>query len=51
MVEKGVVSSLDQAEEEEMDRDEASSTSLIPLLSKNKKAQITTCSKGSQSGD
>lgn len=51
IAEKGVVSSLDQAEEEEIDRDGASSALPMPLLSKNKKAQITTCSKGSHNGD
>ena len=49
--EKGVVSSLDQAEEEELDRDGASPALPMPLLSKNKKAQITACSKGSQNRD
>lgn len=51
IAEKGVVSSLDQTEEEETDRDGASSALLMPLLSTNKEVQITTCRKGSQNRD
>lgn len=50
IAQKGVVSSLDQAEDEEKDGDVASSALLMPLLSKNQEAQITTRSKGSQKG-
>lgn len=51
IAEKGVVSSLEQTKEEEVDRDGASSALPVPLLSKNKEAQIPTCSKGSQNRD